>query len=286
MRERLTIEYVKKSFEKEGYELLSKEYVNAQTKLDYICSKGHRHSIIWNSWQRKRRCPYCAKDAKLTIEFIIAEFSKRGCKLLTKKYIDNKQKLDYICPKGHKHSTTWRKWRLKKYVCDCENDHSRMPLDYIRKNFEKEGYNLLIRRYIDNKQKLEYICPNGHKHSITWNDWQQGHRCPECIITFSKGEIQVRNFVESLGITVLPNNRNQIFSPETKRGLELDIFMPGLGKAIEYNGEYWHEDKSRDLLKQRLCKDKNIDLLTILDKEWKIEKDVCKSKIKKFLSNV
>jgi len=45
---KLTYEFVKESFEKEGYKLLSEEYINCEQKLDYICSKGHGHSIGWN----------------------------------------------------------------------------------------------------------------------------------------------------------------------------------------------------------------------------------------------
>ena len=39
---------------------------------------------------------------------------------------------------------------------------------------------LLTNKYINNKQKLNYICPKGHRHSINWNSWRCGHRCPIC----------------------------------------------------------------------------------------------------------
>jgi len=50
----------------------------------------------------------------------------------------------------------------------------RLSYDYIKSQFEKEGYTLLTQEYKNNNQKLDYICPNGHKHSIQWNAWQ----CP------------------------------------------------------------------------------------------------------------
>ncbi len=55
----ITYEFVKDQFEKEGCELTSKEYVNARAKLDYVCPKGHKHSITWSDWQKGRRCFYC-----------------------------------------------------------------------------------------------------------------------------------------------------------------------------------------------------------------------------------
>ena len=62
MRKKHTIEFVKKQFEKDDAQLLSDEYVNSYTKLDYICPKGHRHSITWRNWQQGVRCWYCANE--------------------------------------------------------------------------------------------------------------------------------------------------------------------------------------------------------------------------------
>jgi len=353
MPKKLTYGFVKKSFEKEGYELLSKEYINSYTKLEYICPRGHKYNISWGNWSQGRRCPYCSKYRnRYTIEFIRSEFAKENYTLLSKEYKNAHQKLEYICPNGHRHSISWSNWnsKLKKHRCSiCSRkkvaNSQRLDMDYIRKSFEKEEYKLLTTEYINSQQKLECICPNNHNYSVTWANWQQGHRCPcqsycmrptiefirsefakedyklltteyvnnqqkldyicpeghehsinwkhwwdgtrcpECIGIISKGETQVRNFVKSLNIEVSSNNRNQIFNPETNYGLELDIFMPSLNKAIEYNGEYWHQDKDRDLLKQQLCKSKSIDLLTIWDKEWLNDKKKCKSKIVNFIEN-
>ncbi len=55
----LTYEFVKDQFAKEGYKLLSEEYVNCGMKLDYICDRGHRHSISWASFQQGHRCRKC-----------------------------------------------------------------------------------------------------------------------------------------------------------------------------------------------------------------------------------
>lgn len=50
----------------------------------------------------------------------------------------------------------------------------------IETKFKEEGYTLLTKEYLNNKQLLEYICPNGHTHSINWGRFQQGERCPYC----------------------------------------------------------------------------------------------------------
>ena len=284
MSKKLTIEYVKKSFEKEGYELLSKEYIDAQYKLKYKCPKGHEHSITWYNWYLGKRCPYCAGQGKPNIEFIRFEFNKENYVFLTKKYKNAHQKLEYICSEGHKHNITWNMWQRVNRCPYC-NGQGKPTVEFIKSEFAKEDYTLLTNKYKNNQQKLEYICPKGHRHNVTWHNWNKNRRCPYCYGNISKGEIELRNFVKSLDMEVSANNRNQIFNPKTGYGFELDIFMPTLNKAIEYNGEYWHQDKERDLLKQKLCKLKGINLLTIWDKEWVTNSGKYKSKIIDFIEN-
>lgn len=64
MANRLTYEFVKEQFEKEGYELLEETYINSKTKMRYRCPEGHEHSISWGDWNKGRRCPYCSFDKK------------------------------------------------------------------------------------------------------------------------------------------------------------------------------------------------------------------------------
>lgn len=284
MSKKLTYEFVRSQFENGGYDLLTTEYINCKQKLDYICPKGHRHSIIWNNWYSGRRCPYCAGRPPINISFVRSEFTKEGYILLTDKYINHRQKLEFVCPNGHKHSICWGNWKTGDRCSYCAG-LTKKNVRFIKSEFAKEGYVLLTDKYENCKQKLSYICPNSHRHKIRWSEWQSGRRCPECVGIISKGEIEVKNFIESLGIKISSNDRNQIFNPNTGNGFELDIFMPNLNRAVEYNGIYWHKDKTRDLLKQQLCKSKDIELLTIWENEWKMQTRVCKNKIMKFIFN-
>jgi hypothetical protein len=54
-----TIHEVRKSFENEGYTLLSSGYKNARTKLYYKCANGHLHYTNWKNWLSGHRCPDC-----------------------------------------------------------------------------------------------------------------------------------------------------------------------------------------------------------------------------------
>jgi len=346
MSKKLTYEFVKEQFEKEGYELLSKEYISANSKLKYRCPKGHEHNITWANWQQEYRCPICAADKHRTkIEAIKASFESCDYELLTTEYINNQQKLRYICPDGHKHSVTWNDWQQGHRCSHCAGN-ARKTIELIKPEFEKENWILKSIEYVNNKQKLDCVCPNKHKHKISWNMWQKGRRCPicagiarktlkdiksefekadwilepigyvnnkqkldcicpkghkcsiswhvwrrgygcpKCGTKISKGELEVRDFVKSLGIEVSANNRNQIFNPDTGRNFELDIFIPEFNRAIEYNGEYWHNSEERkncDDIKRQLCELGNIGLLTVWENEWKTQTRICKNKIKEFI---
>lgn len=53
-------------------------------------------------------------------------------------------------------------------------------IEFIKSEFKKDGYILLANEYTNGYQKLDYICPNNHKHKIRWHDWHGGRRCPYC----------------------------------------------------------------------------------------------------------
>jgi len=188
MAKKLTYEFVKSQFEKEGYTLLSKEYKNSYTKLDYKCPEGHIHSIIWNAWAKGNRCPYCAGNARLTIDFVRKSFESEGYVLLTTMYVNNSTKLKYICPVGHRHSMIWNNWKKGQRCPECSNNNIKLTIDFIHKEFDKEGYTLLSNTYGGAHTKLDYICPFGHKHAITWTKWQYGRRCSTCAVINNSAE--------------------------------------------------------------------------------------------------
>lgn len=120
-----------------------------------------------------------SSNKKYNIDIIKEQFDREGYKLLSTKYINNRTKLNYVCPKGHTQKISWHDWLLN-YRCPFCANNVKHDLEFIRKAFRKEGYELLSNEYINSKQKLSYICKNGHQGSIRWNDWQQGHRCQLC----------------------------------------------------------------------------------------------------------
>lgn len=102
------------------------------------------------------------------------------------------------------------------------------------------------------------------------------------LFQFSSGEKELADFVASM----VPINRSdrKVIKPK-----ELDIYIPSLNVAIEYNGIFWHSSFSGKSIfhqheKYKLCKKLGIRLITIYDDEWNINKDLVKKKLKSILN--
>ena len=118
----LTLEYIRNEFLLEGYELITDEYINSKTELKFICPNGHEGTIYWNNWHTGYRCLECAGTKKYTLEYIKKSVGEFGYELITTNYVNNKTKLELICPNGHLYNVTWDNWSSKKSRCPkCKN---------------------------------------------------------------------------------------------------------------------------------------------------------------------
>jgi hypothetical protein len=89
-------------------------------------------------------------------------------------------------------------------------------------------------------------------------------------------EIDLQNFIkENYKGEILFNNRN-IISP-----YELDIYLPDLKIAFEFNGLYWHselnKDKNYHFNKTELCENSDIMLIHIWEDDWQLKNNIVKS---------
>jgi hypothetical protein len=105
MTAKLNPEFVKATFEAEGYRLLN-DYENAHKPIAFICPKGHDHRISWTSFQQGGRCAYCAGKA-VKPETVWAAFEVEGYVLLGEYPEKSSKPIPFICPKGHRHQMSW-----------------------------------------------------------------------------------------------------------------------------------------------------------------------------------
>jgi len=123
---RLTIGYIKEQIPiiAPGYKLLSTEYKNVDSKLEFLCGRGHKFVMDWYHFdKRKQRCPECAGNKKLTIENIRKQTTiiAPGYKLLSTKYINVDLKLKFICDNGHTFFMKWDHFQANHRCHKCKN---------------------------------------------------------------------------------------------------------------------------------------------------------------------
>lgn len=114
----------------------------------------------------------------------------------------------------------------------------------------------------------------------------------------SKLELEVLDFVEALlpCEVVKSGDYSVIRKPGSGGAMQLDIHLPRLKKAIEFNGEYWHDREgyeedlevgscnSREMLKSSLCVEAGIELLHVWDSDWRTDRESVEGMIREFLN--
>ncbi|MDR1019016.1 MAG: hypothetical protein LBM02_10000 [Lachnospiraceae bacterium] len=200
-------------------------------------------------------------------------------------YKNNKTKVEIICRehgifyqrpnihlKGNGCSKCTKKFKKDDYIFTTES-----------KLIHGNKYDYSEVEYENIKTKVKIICP---KHGIFYQrpgEHLKGKGCSRCTTQISKPEIEVQEFVKSLGFEIQTNIRKLI------KPYELDIYIPSLKKAIEFNGWYWHYhsdnfEPKKHGKKSKLCKERNIRLLHLRGDLWNSKKEKIKLVIKKFLT--
>jgi len=277
-----SIEYVRKLFEKENYTLLSEDYVNTKSKLEYISPKGYKGSISLDKWLLGRRHPK-ENNRYYNINIISNILKSQGYTLLNSEYNGSKSKIYYRCDTcGTKNSVTWNQWNYKKNKCrGCLINNKK---ELFISNVESDGYNFINGEYKDNRSKLTFICQNKHEYMTNEFNWKiNGSRCPICnCIGESQPERDLISYISNLGMGCTHKDKSLI-GPK-----ELDIVIHSKKIAIEYCGLYWHselmgKDRNYHLGKLKACEEKGYRLITIFEDEWNNNRRIVESRIERIL---
>jgi ribosomal protein S27E len=226
-------------------------------------------------------------------EFIKQRFEEVGYKLLSKEYKNNKSKLNVECSEGHQYYVTYSNFQQGRKCPICVSkilaNKQKISYDQISNIFKQYDYKLLVEKYTNNHTTLLVECSEGHQYYVTYSNFQQGHRCPICydLETYSQSEKDCLEIVKQLtNENIIENDRTQIINPRTNQNLELDIWIPSLKKAIEFNGEYWHSNnysKYKDRQKIIKCNEKGIDLLVIKYQDWVDNREEQRKRLQQFI---
>ena len=113
---------------------------------------------------------------KFDFKFVKRFFEKEGYTLLDDKYLGSDIKSSVICPKGHNWDINFSRFKKGvrcKYCSAIERGkYRKLSLSYVRSYFNKFGYKLLSNIYNTVEHKLNYECPNGHIHYMTFHNFK------------------------------------------------------------------------------------------------------------------
>lgn len=207
-------------------------------------------------------------------------------------YFNAKTKVEIVCPK---HGSFYQRpdAHLSGQKCmKCKLENHSKKTGYNNISFSNKAneihdfkYDYSNVNYKHSQNKIEIICKKHGSFQQKPTDHLKGQGCPRCKCKgkVSKAELEIFMIISSsFDFKIITSDRNEIYP------YELDIYIPELQKAIEFNGLYWHYDKSKFIpgkhaMKSNMCREKGIQLLHIREDLWLRDKDKVKNFILKFL---
>jgi len=181
--------------------LLSTEYINYKSKLNFICAKNHLCTVSFSHLKRGQLCAICSKRAKKTIkdieDFLSVKYPK--AKLLSKEYINAQSQLEIICEKGHYYKTSWNRIQSGKWCLDCTGNKKK-TIEDVKNIIDKlhPEAKLLSIKYEGTHKKLDLICENNHEFKMSISCIERGKWCSECAGNKKKTIEDVKNIIDKL----------------------------------------------------------------------------------------
>lgn len=250
----------------------------SHAKLWWKCSLGH----TWPSAVSKRflgqTCPYCSgkkawkgyNDLSTTNPELVAEwdFERNETPIYEYRPMSNK-KVWWKCEKGHSWDAVIAK-RVTGEKCpicqgkqilvgfnDLATTHPSLSLEW---DFEK---NIDISPTSVSKgsdKSVWWKCSHNHSWKSVISSRTTGISCPQCAkeLQTSFPEKVLFYYIKEAFLDAIPGYKSKELDP-----YELDIYIPSLHIGIEYDGERWHQNIDKDLLKNKKCSELKIALIRV-----------------------
>lgn len=246
----------------------------------WICDKGHEwQAKIADRNNRKRGCPYCAKQIVIigendlkTVNPLLAQTwnYEKNIEITPENVFPYSNRIVWWkCSKGHE-------WQArisdqnKSHNCPiCSgkrilagfNDLTTTHPSLIEEwDFEKNKDISPTEISKGSEKKIWWKCKQGHTWHAAVYSRTAGIGCPHCAkeLQSSFPEKAIYYYIKKIFPDAIANYRSNLL-----KSLELDIFIPSLKIGIEYDGERWHQNIEKDLQKNKLCSESGIVLIRI-----------------------
>jgi len=166
---------------KHGGRLLTTEWKGHKVSVDFICSEGHRftmmpYGVLYGAW-----CQKCAGNERGTIEDMRKIAAERGGECLSDVYVNSQTKLRWHCLK---HDYTW--WNTPNNIkrgqwCIACAGRTRWTIEAVKSFAESRGGVCISEKYVNTKAKLAFRCHTcGHNWETSLASLLNGSFCPRC----------------------------------------------------------------------------------------------------------
>lgn len=273
------------------------EFIRIAKKIELKC-KYHTYFPVIPSEHLNPKilngCPYCQnkKKIKRTQKMFLWEcFQKHGTKFdySLVNFVSMEDDIQIACPEHGLKNVTPKYHLTSKYGCPSCGGTEKYTTETFIAQAKKvcfENYDYSLVKYVNNKERVWFICPEKHKFPMRPNNFLSGQRCPVCadLKEVSEEENQLYKWVlENISKSAVQSYRPSwmIYSKKDNFPKEIDIYIPELNLGIEYNGSYFHSEnfnkkfKYHHKWKYLKSLENNINLLFIWDfenlEEWKIK---------------
>lgn len=268
----------------------TKDGLSVHIKRKHKISQETYYNMFYQAEPNK--CPVCGKDTKfINIYYGYAEYCSQYC-VRHSESVQNKRKQTMIDKydsdniynseygKNKIKETLLKKYNVEhiSYNKECMQKAKETQLNHI-KEFCDLGYTT-VGDLIDLYDTGWYQA--GIANIVKYNGYSfvSNDQIPLIENYYynrgSKMQIELVDFIKSVYNAVVCVNVKTIIN-----SYELDIYLPNLKLAIEYNGIYWHSklDKNYHLQKSIMCRNKGIRLIHIyefedIDVQKKLLKDL------------
>ena len=254
-------------------------------KVWWICSKGHDYSAVINSRTGKNKtgCPYCSgrkaseeNNLKHSFPDIASEWNvtKNGDLSPENFTYGSIKKVWWVCSKGHEYNSSINSRTNKAHSVGCpycsgnkvseENNLKHLFPDIASEWHSGKNENLKPEEFtFGSKRKVWWVCPKGHEYDATiGNRTIRNSGCPFCSHQSSAPEFRI--------LTELRYIFHDVKTRYKIEGVEIDVYIPKLNLAIEYDGSYFHQGKEqKDLEKNNFLESRNIKVIRVRHKPLK-----------------
>ena len=198
-----------------------------------------------------------------------------------KKTLLNRYGIDHPFKLIEKIKETW----MKKYGVDNPKKDQKVN----QKITETKNKNIIEKFNLIDKSGNTFTlkCDNNKNHNYKIDSCVYKLRlkykticCTECnpVNNLKSGqEIEIQEFIQKNYNNFIELNNRNIISP-----YELDIYLPDLKLAFEFNGLFWHNELYRNSnyhLEKTELSDKKLKLIQIYEDDWLYKKEIVKSRI-------